>query len=297
MKHVRKRYTGLIVAALSLTVPSLATAAVIGAQDNSFIYYEMNPGGGGNLPSSPLFSHNYDYINSQWSDQYRYEKNGIGSGYLWASVNFNDRTLKGYIEQNAPSSGYGAGGYIKIAVADRIYVSGLNSSPVTGTVNMSVDGNTQVNNNVNQVGYSGVYANINTSYNGRAQDSGVACAGTNMAPPNWSPDCSSTRGDFDINTSAFFSVSSFQPYFDVIWQLTIYNSTHYGSATADISHTAHINIVLPDGYTYTSESGFLSTEPVTNVPEPASLALFGAGLFGLAAIRRGRTRNRTAVAA
>jgi hypothetical protein len=79
-----------------------------------------------------------------------------------------------------------------------------------------------------------------------------------------------------------------------------------GSVTADIEdltpsldeqflnamQTATIDFVLPAGASFSSQSGLLlSTRQDGNVPEPATLALFGLGLAGLGAVRRRRIVN------
>ena len=66
--------------------------------------------------------------------------------------------------------------------------------------------------------------------------------------------------------------------------------------TADFSDTAHLSITLPEGFTFTSNSGLLLTEvPSTSgVPEPHLLALAAAAgvlLVGLA--RRGRAQSNS----
>jgi hypothetical protein len=53
---------------------------------------------------------------------------------------------------------------------------------------------------------------------------------------------------------------------------------------ADLSNTGVLSLDLPEGVTFTSESGsFLS---VTNVPLPAAAWLFGSALLGLGALKR-----------
>lgn len=58
----------------------------------------------------------------------------------------------------------------------------------------------------------------------------------------------------------------------------------FGTQTDDFSNTASLSLVLPDGVTFSSASGQFLTP--TGVPEPASLALFGAGVLGFRLLRR-----------
>jgi hypothetical protein len=80
-----------------------------------------------------------------------------------------------------------------------------------------------------------------------------------------------------------------------------YSANVSGSVTADIEgltlspdeqflnamQTATIDFVLPAGASFSSQSGLLlSTRQDGNIPEPATLALFGLGLAGLGTVRR-----------
>ena len=59
------------------------------------------------------------------------------------------------------------------------------------------------------------------------------------------------------------------------------------SGGSDFSHTAQLSLILPAGFTFTSDSGvLLSNAPTPSVPEPSTLPLLVTGLLGLAGMAR-----------
>src|SRR5262249_18292802 len=60
----------------------------------------------------------------------------------------------------------------------------------------------------------------------------------------------------------------------------------------DFGNTLKVDIVLPDGVTMRSDSGVFPSRRETDVPEPATLGVFSAGLAGLGAARSWMRRRR-----
>lgn len=67
---------------------------------------------------------------------------------------------------------------------------------------------------------------------------------------------------------------------------TLNPGTWDNEATADFLHTLHFRWDLPEGVTFKSASGVFNPESITPVPEPATMAALGFGIFGLARARR-----------
>ncbi len=70
-----------------------------------------------------------------------------------------------------------------------------------------------------------------------------------------------------------------------------------GFGLVDFGNTLKVDIVLPDGVTMRSDSGVFPWRRASDVPEPATLGMFGAGLAGLGAACRWVRRERKKVAA
>ncbi|MEO3474876.1 PEP-CTERM sorting domain-containing protein [Roseomonas sp. CAU 1739] len=87
-----------------------------------------------------------------------------------------------------------------------------------------------------------------------------------------------------------FTVTAENPSFVLDASLSVF--TQLGGA-ANFGNTATLGMNLPDGYSFTSESGYFltRTDPPTTVPEPASLSLFGVCLVGFAMIGKRRRRH------
>jgi hypothetical protein len=105
----------------------------------------------------------------------------------------------------------------------------------------------------------------------------------------------STKMDVKQNyASVPTSIStSFQPGGDFDWVL-LFGASGQAFATIedaggfdfDLSHTLTLDYVAPEGTITKSDSGVFGTQAVDEIPEPLTLALFAAGLAGLAGLRR-----------
>jgi hypothetical protein len=96
----------------------------------------------------------------------------------------------------------------------------------------------------------------------------------------------------DENGTANISFQ-FTPNSDFEWSLSLESvvfldaSLENTEATLDFSHTIKTSYTGPDGTTTISASGLFPTSaPLSSVPVPAAVWLFGSGLFGLTGLRR-----------
>lgn len=93
-----------------------------------------------------------------------------------------------------------------------------------------------------------------------------------------------TAGNIDITLSTLVLVSSIDPTYSLISYIstTPWPETPGSTAIADFGSTASLSLNLPEGLSYTSDSGvFLSAIPV-----PPAVYLFGSGLIGLVGFAR-----------
>jgi PEP-CTERM motif len=89
--------------------------------------------------------------------------------------------------------------------------------------------------------------------------------------------------------------TTFAPGGDFDWALLLGASGQEGvgqSFDVDLSHTLTLDYVAPEGTTTVSDSGlFDNISDETEVPEPLTLSLFGAGLAGAVAMRRRKSKS------
>jgi hypothetical protein len=79
---------------------------------------------------------------------------------------------------------------------------------------------------------------------------------------------------------------------DFVFSFNLYVQCRSPNASCDFGNTGTISFgTLPQGVSFTSQSGVFLSEVTTPVPEPASAALMLAGLAGLAGLARARSRR------
>ena len=69
-------------------------------------------------------------------------------------------------------------------------------------------------------------------------------------------------------------------------QVAVHDGWTGGSGVLDLGHTAHLRLELPEGTSFTSQSGVLLTQAATPVPEPTSAVMMLLGTGFLLARRR-----------
>jgi hypothetical protein len=177
------------------------------------------------------------------------------------------------------ASGYPSNASAQMSMNDKIYpawVDNTNNTPLTMQFVFSVTGSYSTSNG-NPANFSGwmlyadFFAGIDTPM------------GANVGFSQYNLASGSRSQTFDLTfnpaTDHYIRV-----YEDMGAWFTPYNGQ---SATADFSHTGTIQIILPQGATFTSDSGVFLTGPAA-IPEPETYAMLlaGLGLLGLAGRRR-----------
>lgn len=104
-----------------------------------------------------------------------------------------------------------------------------------------------------------------------------------------------TAGSVPVNISATYTKNnvSVGDVFDIAYMLT----SAFAKGTIDLSHTATISFLLPEGVYLTSELGSVFGDVPTSTPLPAALPLFATGLGALGLLGWRRKKKAAALAA
>jgi hypothetical protein len=269
--------------AVTLMVP--ARASIIGTPDNSAVILSLNGGGGGNIPNN--FFDVVNYVDPTASASLQYENvPAYGSGLLSGSVDHIGQTLRLSLAAQTQSPQIVPGALVSNShagsarILDRILVTGftnmLDSILVTAT--MVIDGSISAGGSPGFDSFVDVNAVVNLG-----GSSGRACVSTRTLA-----DCSEQSGAFVRSISVSRMITAADPYFNVSWGMQANATSVDGFHLADLSNTARIALVVPVGYSFESESGFLTPGQAVPIPEPLSAAILVGGIGMLGLIRRRR---------
>jgi PEP-CTERM motif len=248
-----------------------ASQIIIGSYTGTRVYEAIGP------------DQTIDYTASSISDSYSGVTSGINSGpfSVSGSADIQDGTLK--LETETHHNVFTPTG--AVGLADRIYLFGPSDIGGEVTITMHVSGSYEVGSYVNASnvltkGFVQVYGDIE-QYPGNPQ------AGGHFSQQETS--VGSGQLSFDPFVTIAFNPG--QAYID----FSAYLGGYAGyEAVLDFSHTATFDIVVPEGFTYSSDLHF-GPPSAASVPEPSTLAIFGGALVAVRALRRrGRRMVSTA---
>lgn len=289
----------------------VATESTIGSHDDR--YY--------NDSSSPFGLHVTSGIGTSGTSQPNYSPKGYYgptssavSGYdsELSANNTNGTTASGraatdlnsgQIHLNGQATLLGSGNdtsvasiYAEAQLSDIITITGSITAPVTVRFRMVVDGSfTGVNDSRNDIAYFQLHAgtpyaqvSLNGLINSTIQEQDTSSNGGKIIKD--AGNASSLHlilYDDVIVTDTSRSVP-----FTAGGTINLIAPDSPGTVTANFGNTARLEISLPTGLGFTSQSGVLLTTPQdsigTNVPEPASLLIFGSSLLATSIHQRHR---------